>query len=191
MDAGIAAVAGAVVGVTGTVGAAWVTGRATRWQTREQLKGAERQQRLERRQEVYAELLTAAHAFEAASDRIRIALMSLHSDGQDPPRPDVGAVRDNALQDLRSLTDVGRGVNAKVSAVQIKGPMEVWPAAVGVRLACAETQDYLWQWLDAVDEGTGTSRFMDQGEQLRASTRVGSAVWEFAKVAMKAVDAHL
>ncbi|MFB6876883.1 hypothetical protein [Streptomyces sp. NPDC056323] len=126
MDAGLAAVLGALAGSVATIGAALATG----WSAREQAKMAARaehlRQRRDARQAVYEEFIDAAHAH---SDLTKILLAPAPEDFDDmerlrilPPGMDLAAV----IEESRSLHET---VTRIATRVQLAGPKEVSAAA--------------------------------------------------------------
>ncbi|MEV7579819.1 hypothetical protein [Streptomyces erythrochromogenes] len=126
MDAGLAAVLGALAGSVATIGASVATG----WSAREQAKTAARaehvRQRRDARQAVYEELITAAHAHK---DLTKLLLAPAPEEFDDlermrilPPGMDLMAV-------IRESDALHENVKKISTRVQLAGPKEVSSAA--------------------------------------------------------------
>ncbi|MEU6252409.1 hypothetical protein [Streptomyces sp. NPDC047043] len=129
MDAGLAAVLGALAGAVATTGAAFATG----WSAREQAKMAARaehlRQRRDARQAVYEEFIAAAAAH---SDLTKILLLPVPEDFEDMERlrllPE-GMDLQDVIRESESLHKTLREIATRV---QIAGPKEVSAAATVV-----------------------------------------------------------
>lgn len=129
MDAGLAAVLGALAGAVATTGAAFATG----WSAREQAKMAARaehlRQRRDARQAVYEEFIAAAAAH---SDLTKILLLPAPEDFDDIERlrllPD-GMDLQDVIRESKSLH---KNLREIATRVQIAGPKEVSTAATAV-----------------------------------------------------------
>ncbi|MEU5268062.1 hypothetical protein AB0G77_05815 [Streptomyces hygroscopicus] len=83
MDAGVAAVLGALAGAVATTGAALATGWSAREQAKITARGEHRRQRRDSRQAVYEEFITTASAQEAHAARFFLAPVPTDEQGLD------------------------------------------------------------------------------------------------------------
>lgn len=81
MDAGVAAVLGALAGAVATTGAAFATGWSAREQAKIAARGEHRRQRRDSRQEVYEEFISTASAQEAHAARFFLAPVPTDAEG--------------------------------------------------------------------------------------------------------------
>ncbi|WP_405756414.1 hypothetical protein [Streptomyces sp. NBC_00073] len=126
MDAGLAAVLGALAGSVATIGASVATGWSAREQARTAARAEHLRQRRDARQAVYEELITAAHAH---SDLTKLLLAPTPEEFDDlermrllPPGMDLIAV----IRESKALHENVKKISTRV---QLAGPKEVSTAA--------------------------------------------------------------
>ncbi|MFF4907201.1 hypothetical protein ACFY2T_20280 [Streptomyces sp. NPDC001260] len=130
MDAGLAAVLGALAGAVATTGAALATGWSAREQAKIAARAEHRRQRRDARQVVYEEFISAALAHENHAGRIFVAPVPEDAAGLDLVVRGCGYSNWDAI----STESHGHHINLlKFSTrVQLAGPKEITRAAMQV-----------------------------------------------------------
>lgn len=139
MDAGLAAVLGALAGAVGAVGGAWTTSRVQWKSARLTARAEHKRQRREPRHEVYATFLTAANQFSDAW--LSVAGM--------------GAMT-NERRD--AITQAASAVKAASPAVALAGPEEISAIAESIRDQAVHLQMLargLWAGRHIIEGGEG------------------------------------
>jgi len=157
VDAGLAALLGATVGVVGTAATALTTAWVTRWQVRQQIE-AERQGRRDlSRRDAYMNLFSAVTAVRSALAETVDAL------GAQPVSPDKC---DELFSAARRL---GREWDAACATLQFEGPDAVaraaWPLIETVNQQCEVVRN----WCAAVRRGDAAAAAGNSNEYPRLS----------------------
>ncbi|MGC4907080.1 hypothetical protein ACLQ2J_15290 [Streptomyces cyaneofuscatus] len=123
MDGGLAAVLGAFVGVSGTIGSAWLGYHASRTQVREQASIAHVTRLREERREAYLSFISTTEHLEVL---LRKFNPEDYSSVGDVPRTESGEIDWNAIKDFsQGLQEVQHSMYQSVSRVDLAGPSVV------------------------------------------------------------------
>jgi hypothetical protein len=176
MDAGTAAVLGALAGSVATIGAALATGWAQREGARISARAEHRRQRREPRRDAYKE-------FIAEISRMRSQVRAISDGAGFPPRE----VDQEMLRDLRRVADA---IKAKSTDVALAGPRTVTEIAIEIEAVAS--------WLPEIVEFTASVPFDGpEVDELRAETHrlfreksveLGSAFKQLVLEAQAALD---
>ncbi|MFJ7340136.1 hypothetical protein ACIQU3_07485 [Streptomyces sp. NPDC101110] len=112
MDAGLAAVLGALTGSVATIGAALATGWAQREGARITARSEHRRQRLEPRTAIYKEFVSHANTIQGIASRFIV----------DPEAIDLDAINEDVL---RGVTSAAHGIEKAWADVALAGPESV------------------------------------------------------------------
>ncbi|MFD3638727.1 hypothetical protein [Streptomyces griseus] len=179
MDAGLAAVCGALAGAIGAVGAAWATSNAQLKSARLAARAEHLRQRRDTRSVHYRELITAV------SD-----LLAHLRSGQSVGRP-LFRFTNDYLNDMKSLC---QNVRSKVEDVALAGPPEVRNAAYRIRRAMEitfEAVDQLNANLREVELTSESEHPMEArniNDFARGRDRIGELLEDFSDEASDALD---
>ncbi|WP_217134815.1 hypothetical protein [Streptomyces sp. AC558_RSS880] len=173
MDAGLAAVLGALAGSVATIGAALATGWAQREGARITARSEHRRQRLESRSAVYKQFLLRAND-------LRAAIL---------PHAENPGVRISFHVDIERVELAANKVREVWSDVALAGPQSVAKCANSIRVASYLILISVGQIKEGSSEGDGSTPgyqaeliLIDQCEHL------GKLLDEFESVARKALD---
>jgi hypothetical protein len=178
MDAGLAAVLGALAGSVATIGAALATGWAQREGARITARSEHRRQRLEPRTAIYKEFVSHANAMHATASRFIV----------DPEALDLDEIDEKLL---RQITSAAKGIENAWADVALAGPESVAACAGeiyanSIRMTIA---------LNEVSKRNSGRIEPNSGRELAARVAVSDSahrLWEkideFAPLARKALD---
>jgi hypothetical protein len=176
MDAGVAALLGALVGVLGTAVTALTAARATRWQVTTQAQAEQNRWRRERRQNAYSGLLRSVTAVTSAIGETADALKA---DIVDPDRCD------SLFSAARAL---GRDWEAASATLLMEGPSDVTRAARPLIKVINEECDTVRRWCAAARRNDGAAATA-LAEAYHHSRGIGrDYLEEFVMVARAAFD---
>ncbi|MEV7153208.1 hypothetical protein AB0N77_01085 [Streptomyces misionensis] len=130
MDAGVAAVLGALAGAVATTGAAIATGWAAREQAKIAARGEHRRERRDSRQMIYEEFITTASAQEAHAARFFLAPVPTDEEGLNL------ALRGSGNTDIEALWNESHRLWTELlklsTRVRLAGPRMMSQAAISV-----------------------------------------------------------
>ncbi|MER7172640.1 proline dehydrogenase [Streptomyces mesophilus] len=171
MDAGLAAVLGAVVGSLATLGAAIVNGHAT---ARSQFDQWRRQQR----RDAYGNYLSALHDRDIAMDAI---LDALRSDG-----PDLQCVDEK----VQHFINLAREVHRATEVVHIEGPASLTKAADDVARASAGFSEVMQRLVKNAHAGDVSTKDADNALATERERVLYEAVKGFRTAARDVLSAR-
>ncbi|MGW2749124.1 hypothetical protein [Streptomyces sp. NPDC001450] len=176
MDAGLAAVLGALAGSVATIGAAFATGWATREQAKIAARSEHRRQRIEPRHDVYREFLTAVAALEEHTSELRTDSDLV------PPGVRLGPDVDSAF--LERTNQLAAEVKAIWLRVALIGPERVAEEAATSEAACSslasgiELMSYRNLFPPSEARAQARRSYEGLGESLRHFMRVARSALE-------------
>ncbi|MFB6535110.1 hypothetical protein ACFCY8_30200 [Streptomyces noursei] len=179
MDAGIAAVCGALAGAVATVGASFATGRSQREGARIAARTEHQRQRREKREPAYSELIDAANALRQATGMLWPFYEPGGSSGFTPER-------------LDAYRDCVKRLQAAWKDVHLAGPKAVSIPATRIKKAAESTQ-----WAVTMLEFYKTRTEIPGAQQEReihalalaeAIMEIVDLIPEFADLAQEALD---
>jgi hypothetical protein len=141
MDAGLAALLGAGIGVAGTAATAGVAAWATRWQVRMQVQAERDQWRRQARRDAYTNLLRSVTAVRSAVAETVDALRAA-----DPSR-------DECVRLFGAARALGREWDAASAAVLLEGPDLLADVSLPLVTSVNQECDVARRWCSAIDRG--------------------------------------
>ncbi|MEW2573583.1 hypothetical protein [Streptomyces sp. NPDC047070] len=173
MDAGTAAVLGALAGSTATIGAALATGWAQREGARITARSEHRMERRQPRHDIYKEFITEANRMRALTS---VWGIDLHL----TPEP--------TDQRVRHWGEVARSLESKASDTALAGPAPVSKAAIKISRMAAELNISLGTYRSVVDDGETVLQQEMRRQLLAQATNYSAALTEFILTAQSALD---
>ncbi|MEU2294308.1 hypothetical protein ACFY9H_28730 [Streptomyces bacillaris] len=159
MDGGLAALLGALIGVSGTVGSAWLGYHASRRQIRDGAAVAHASRLREERREAYL-------SYIATTEKLDLLFRKFNPENyqtlQDVPRDNSGEINFQLIRDVaRELQEVQHSMFQAISRVDLAGPSEV-----------SKRSGFAWLHLlsvrDIMDSAASSGEFNDRNlAQLR------------------------
>ncbi|MEU0423901.1 hypothetical protein ABZ235_09815 [Streptomyces canus] len=184
MDAGLAAVLGALAGSVATIGAALATG----WSAREQGKLAARaehlRQRRDARQAIYEEFIAAV---QAHSELTKFLQAPVPQDLDDLARLRILPEGKNLIWAAEESNSLYSNVRSLATRVQLAGPQEVSAAAYSVNVKCRQVSGVVEVLHIRADYPGGSlrERWTDGCTRF---VRLSRLLEEFSEIARQALD---
>jgi hypothetical protein len=177
MDASLAALLGAGIGVVGTAATASVAAWATRWQVRAQVQAERDQWRRQVRRDAYTNLLRSVTAVRSAVGETADALRAVNPD------------RDECTRLFGAARALGREWDAASAAVLLEGPDSVARASLPLINSVNQECDVARRWCHAIDRDDRQAARDAEAAYDRDRLKTGPLLETFVKAAHGSLNA--